>query len=52
MTTPKTPKCKHTKSPDGYLQHAQWAEDMLKTHKQIKCPNCGLWAVWIKKIKK
>ena len=42
-------KCKHTKAPSGYVQWHLWAEKKAKTHKQIKCPNCGLYAVWVKK---
>lgn len=39
----------HTVHPIGYVAHAEWAEEMMKTHKQIKCPDCGLYAIWIKK---
>lgn len=39
----------HTPSPEGYMPWMDWAERMAKTHKQVKCPGCGLWAVWIKK---
>jgi hypothetical protein len=41
--------CRHTKQPEGYLQWHAWAEKKLKTHRQIKCPNCGLYAIWIKR---
>lgn len=41
-------ECKHTKCPAGYLQWHPWAEKMSKTHTQIKCKNCGLYAIWIK----
>lgn len=33
----------------GYLQWHEWAKTMSKTHKQIKCPTCGLWAIWVPK---
>jgi rRNA maturation protein Nop10 len=42
-------QCKHTPHPDGYLQHAAWAEEKLKTHRQERCPVCGLWAIWVPK---
>lgn len=41
--------CRHTKSPDGYVSYHDWTEMKSKTHKQIRCPVCGLWAVWVKK---
>jgi hypothetical protein len=44
--------CDHTLSPEGYMQWHFWAEEMSKTHQQIQCPSCGLWAIWIKKKKK
>lgn len=42
-------KCsKHTKAPSGYMEWYYWAERKSKTHKQIKCPDCGLFKIWIK----
>lgn len=38
--------CKHTPSPNGYIQWHEWAEKMEKTHVQERCPICGLWAIW------
>ncbi len=43
------PECEHTPHPQGYLQHAAWADEMLKTHRQQRCPICGLWAIWVPK---
>ncbi len=44
--------CKrHTKCPAGYVAWHLWAKQKAKTHKQIKCPGCGLYAVWVKKKK-
>ena len=40
---------KHTASPEGCLQWHIWAERKMKTHKQIQCPTCGLFAIWKKK---
>ena len=41
--------CRHTKHPKNYQEHSDWADKMQKTHFQIKCPNCGLYALWVKK---
>ena len=41
--------CRHAKAPEGYLQWHAWAEKKSKTHKQKKCPGCGLWAIWVKR---
>lgn len=40
---------RHTKHPEGYLAHAEWAERKARTHRQTKCPTCGLWAIWVPK---
>ncbi len=45
-------KCEHTPRPEAYLQWHSWAARMSKTHKQKRCPNCGLWAVWVPKEKR
>ena len=37
----------HTPAPRGYLQWHQWADHKSKTHKQERCPECGLWAIWV-----
>jgi hypothetical protein len=47
--TPQTAQCQHTPSPANYLGWHGWAERMGKTHKQIRCEHCGLWAIWIPK---
>ena len=41
--------CKHTPCPKGYLGWHSWAEKKSKTHQQTRCPNCGLYAVWVKR---
>lgn len=38
---------KHTKDPEGYLQWHEWAEKKSKTHRQIRCEGCGLYAIWV-----
>jgi hypothetical protein len=37
----------HTPHPTGYLAHAEWAERKMKTHHQVKCDGCGLYAIWV-----
>jgi hypothetical protein len=32
--------------PKGYLQWHGWAERKAKTHRQMVCAQCGLWAIW------
>jgi hypothetical protein len=41
----------HTPAPEGYIQWHHWAEAMSKTHRQRKCPGCGLYAIWTPKRK-
>jgi hypothetical protein len=36
----------HTDLPEGYLDRAFWVEQMARTHDQLQCPGCGLWAIW------
>jgi hypothetical protein len=36
----------HIPCPEGYIQWHAWAEEMGKTHKQRKCPGCGLYQIW------
>lgn len=45
-------KSKHTKCPTGYLQWHDWAKAKSKTHRSVKCPGCGLYAVWVLKKKR
>lgn len=44
-------ECKHTKCPIGYLQWHAWAKKMSNMFEQIKCENCGKYAIWIPKVK-
>ena len=39
----------HTKCPDCCLEWQEWAKLMDKTHKQVKCQRCGLWAIWVRR---
>lgn len=36
---------KHSPQPEGYLQWHAWADKMKRTHRQIRCPTCGLYAI-------
>lgn len=36
----------HTSCPEGYLEWHSWAEFMSKTHRQVRCCGCGLYAIW------
>lgn len=46
--------CKHhtPDQPTGYIAWFGWAQRMSKTHRQIKCEGCGLYQVWVPKIKR
>ena len=37
----------HTPQPDGYMRWHGWAARMVKTHRQLRCPNCGLFKIWV-----
>lgn len=39
----------HTSSPDGYINRDEWAVEMGKTHRQTRCPDCGLFVIWIRR---
>ena len=41
-----TAVCAHTPCPDGYVERSEWADEMIKTHRQVKCPVCGRLAIW------
>lgn len=45
------PELKHhvKGEPEGYLQWHAWAEKKIKTHKQSRCPGCGLYVIWTSK---
>ncbi len=36
----------HTAHPLGYIAKEEWAMRKLKTHRQERCPKCGLWKIW------
>ena len=35
--------------PTGYQAWHTWAKEMAKTHRQKRCPGCGLYQIWIPK---
>ena len=39
-------KANHTPGPDAYLEWHAWATKMKQTHKQERCPQCGLYLIW------
>ncbi len=41
--------CQHTECPTGYMEWHLWAEKKGETHYQVRCPGCGLFAIWKKK---
>jgi hypothetical protein len=45
---PKTTE-RHTPCPRSYLAWHEWAQKQARSHRQRKCPTCGLWAVWVPK---
>lgn len=46
----ESPSCantaNHLLAPAGYRAGWEWADQMLLTHKQSRCPGCGDWAIW------
>jgi len=48
------PECEavHLHTPDqpiGYNAWHGWAERMMQTHRQERCPVCGLYQIWVAK---
>lgn len=39
-------------APPGYIRRSEWAKKMGRTHNQRKCPECGLYKVWVLKKKR
>ena len=33
-------------APTGYLAWHEWAEKKARTHRQTRCPGCGLYKIW------
>lgn len=39
----------HTPEPTGYLAVMEWADEMMETHDQARCPGCGRLVIWVPK---
>lgn len=39
----------HEPFPTGYIAASDHADEMMKTHEQSQCPDCGLRAIWTPK---
>ena len=46
-TCPK--RHRHTRCPDGYVAWHWWAERKSVRHEAVRCPGCGLFAIWKRK---
>lgn len=42
-------ECRHTPTPEGYNEFQEFCKRASKTHSQVKCQRCGLWAIWLPK---
>ena len=39
----------HTQMPRDYRAWHEKAREMRDTHRQVRCPVCGYWAIWTPK---
>lgn len=39
----------HTPDPRGYHAWHEWAAEMSRTHRQVRCSHCKLLAIWVPK---
>lgn len=37
----------HTPMPEDYVMRSEWADEKAKTHRQVRCVGCNLFAIWI-----
>jgi hypothetical protein len=42
-----TKNCRHSTEPDRLDTAAM--RKLSRTHRQVQCPHCGLWALWVLK---
>lgn len=42
----------HTPCPAGHIAWHTWSDKMRRTHRQKRCPVCGLFVIWVAKKKK
>ncbi len=47
--SPKYTCVDHNDGPSGYLGWHEWADKKSKTHRQVRCDECGRYHIWIKK---
>lgn len=40
---------RHEPWPTGYIAASDYADEMMKTHEQSQCLDCGLWVIWTAK---
>lgn len=46
MNARRTTCRQHTPCPDGYIAWHEWAERKSRRHYQVRCDECGLFAIW------
>lgn len=52
MATDKcTNAANHTPCPGGYVARAEWALEKGRRHYVVRCPGCGLYAIWKRRKK-
>lgn len=44
--TPCPNEAAHTVHPAGYVAHGEWADQMMRTHRQKACRGCKCHSVW------
>lgn len=47
--------CEHQRLPEeptAYVSWHTWARKKGGTHRQEQCPKCGLWCIWVPKVKR
>lgn len=41
----------HTAKPEGYIARQEWSYKKARRHRQVRCPVCRLWAIWVRRDK-
>lgn len=41
----------HTKRPSGYVAWHEWAYKKARRHRQIRCPVCHRYSIWVRRDK-
>lgn len=50
IPNPECPRsADHEPEPAGYMAWHEWADAKAKTHRQCRCPGCGLWVLWVER---